>query len=88
MKGGARDPTGVQVERRLSMLYDAHAKCSPSLTADGLVFNIANYYMLYVRGKHAGSVKLLSACTSRWPSYMEVSCQKCCYADASFFILL
>jgi len=26
MKGGASDPTGVQVERRLSMLQDAHAK--------------------------------------------------------------
>jgi len=58
-----------------------------------LVFNIATCYMLYGRGKHTGCVdpdfplKLLSACTSRWPPYMEVSCQKCCYADASFFIL-
>jgi len=36
MKRGASDPTSVQVERRLSMLQDAHAKCSPNLTADDL----------------------------------------------------
>ena len=47
-----------------------------------------------MRGKHTGCVvpdfpiKLISACTSRWPPYMEVSCQKCCYADASFLIQL
>jgi len=34
MKGGARDPTGVQVEQRLSMLHNARAKCSPNLTGD------------------------------------------------------
>jgi len=33
---GQTSGTGIQVERRLSVLDDAHANCTPNLTADGL----------------------------------------------------
>jgi len=37
---------GVQL--RLSMLHDAHAKCSPNLTVDGLTSHVQYRYPVHV----------------------------------------
>jgi len=55
------------------MLHDAHAKCSPNLTADGLtsqsMFDIATQYMLYVRRERTDCI--LPDFPIRAPTYQD-----------------
>lgn len=60
---GACDQTsGSDVQRRFSMLNDAHAKCTSYMTNSEFnltsMFDIATCYMPHVRSKYTGCVVL------------------------------